>query len=42
MNRKKAREMTKKKKKMMEEIDIFETKMNNKMFNNRNNSKRLR
>ena len=41
MNRKKAREMTKKKK-MMEEIDIFETKMNNKMFNNRNNSKRLR
>lgn len=40
MNRKKATEMTKKK--MMEEIDIFETKMNNKMFNNRNNSKRLR
>ena len=39
MKRKKAREMTKKK--MMEEIDIFETKTNNKMFNNRHNSKRL-
>ena len=40
MNKKKATKKTKKK--MMEEIDIFETKMNNKMFNNRNNSKRLR
>lgn len=38
MKRKKAREMTKK---IMEGIYIFETKINNKMFNNRQNSKRL-
>lgn len=38
MKRKKAREMTKK---IMEEIYIFETKINNKMFNNSQNSKRL-
>ena len=38
MKRKKAREMTKK---IMEEIYIFETKINNKMSNNRQNSKRL-